>query len=286
MKKKLEKMFTSPVFTVTAFALAAVLLITSAVGGARAARTIESDTYAAQVEMQDIGVELLENGEPVAWRIHTASTVDNPTGKDANGRAYNHVEGVLLSKLDPSKFQPGVKYQEVLTFRNPASEENNISAIDEYIRVTVRKYWAETEIDEDGNAKLTNPIKKRRDLDPGLIELHFTGDSKWVEDTSADDPDGNPDNNEYRVFYYKDVLTPGGKATNPLTDYIMINGDIAHMVDQEIVSTTEDGYTVFTTTYAYNGLAFCVECEVDAVQNHNWQKAARSAWGNNWTDIG
>ena len=34
-------------------------------------------------------------------------------------------------------------------------------------------------------------------------------------------------------------------------------------------TATENGYTTITTTYDYDGLQFCVEASVDAVQEHN-----------------
>ena len=38
-------------------------------------------------------------------------------------------------------------------------------------------------------------------------------------------------------------------------------------------------YTTITTTYDYDGLQFCVEASVDALQEHNAEDAILSAWG-------
>ena len=38
-------------------------------------------------------------------------------------------------------------------------------------------------------------------------------------------------------------------------------------------------YTTITTTFDYDGVKFCVEARVDAVQDHNAEDAIWSAWG-------
>ena len=67
--KKLKKMIASPVTTVAAFAVAAGLLLFSSIGGARAALTYFSDDYAANIQLHEIGVTLVENGAPVEGEL-------------------------------------------------------------------------------------------------------------------------------------------------------------------------------------------------------------------------
>ena len=44
-------------------------------------------------------------------------------------------------------------------------------------------------------------------------------------------------------------------------------------------SRENGGYTTIKTVYAYDGVEFVVEVEVDAVQDHNAEDAILSAWG-------
>ena len=67
--KKLKKMIASPVTTIAAFAVAAGLLLFSSIGGARAALTYFSDDYAANIQLHEIGVTLVENGAPVEGEL-------------------------------------------------------------------------------------------------------------------------------------------------------------------------------------------------------------------------
>ena len=67
-RKKLNKKLASPVVTIALFAAAAAMLLGSTIGGARAALTYYSESYTSRVQMYNIGISLLENGERMAWR--------------------------------------------------------------------------------------------------------------------------------------------------------------------------------------------------------------------------
>ena len=107
--KKLKKMIASPVTTIAAFAVAAGLLLFSSIGGARAALTYFSDDYAANIQLHEIGVTLVENGAPV--------------------------EGELLKGLlaEGEELKLGTAYQEQLNVYNSG-------VINEYVRVSIHKY--------------------------------------------------------------------------------------------------------------------------------------------------
>ena len=113
--KKFKKILASPITTIAAFVLAAGLLLFSSIGGARAALTYFSDDYAANLQLQEIGVTLVENGAPA--------------------------EGELLKGLlaEGEQFKPGVSYKEQLNVYNSG-------VINEYVRVSIHKYW----LDENG----------------------------------------------------------------------------------------------------------------------------------------
>lgn len=243
--KKIRDFITSPAATLTAFVLAVALLLFSSVGGARAALAYYSETYRTQVQMQDIGVTLVENGANVSWRDYDTNDRDG---------SWDENIGPLLSKMlkKDEKLKVGARYPEELAVHNSGT-------ISQYVRVSIYKYW----LDAEGN--------KMRDLSPDLIDLHLTniGGGGWLEDEEASTP-------ERTVLYYSRLLA--SDETSPLfADSIAIDGMVASKVTQ--TSETKDGFTTITTNYDYNGVQFCLEAKVDAVQDHNAQDAIWSAWG-------
>ena len=240
---KFRKFLTSPVTTIASFALAAALLLTSGIGGARAALTYFSENYTSRVQMYDIGVSLLENGTKVSYRDYDSA---------ADG-SWNEATGALLGKMvgENETFKLGVAYPEALTVQNTGN-------INQYVRVSIYKYW----LDKDGN--------KMQTLSPDLIDLRLvnTG-SKWLIDQAATTA-------ERTVLYYNSLLRAGATSA-PLSDTITVDGTLATKVTQ--TETKVDGGTKITTTYDYDGVSFAIEATVDAVQEHNAQDAILSAWG-------
>lgn len=219
-----KKLVGSTLSTVALFAIAAALIIGGAVGVTKAAPTYVSNNYRAEVEVPDLGTALVENGEDVGD------------------------EGLLQGITGNVK--PGKKYDEVLAVRNTRNS-------DEYVRVTVRKYWT----DKDGN--------KLRDRDTDLIDLEFDTTGGWtIDDGSTTD--------ERTVLYYAHVL-PVGRTSDPFTKSLTISKDLPVLVTQEREEV--DGGTVITTTYTYDDVLFVVEADVDAVQTHSPVEAILSAWG-------
>ncbi len=225
--KKLKKMIASPVTTIAAFAVAAGLLLFSSVGGARAALTHFSDDYAANIQLHEIGVTLVENGAPV--------------------------EGELLKGLlaEGEELKLGTAYQEQLNVYNSG-------VINEYVRVSIHKYW----VDSEG--------EKIRTLSPELIGLNLVNlGTDWLIDQEAS-------TRERTVLYYNKLLA--SQSETPLfADKLTIDGSIADRVGE--TRETSGGYTTITVTYEYDGARFCIEAKVDGVQEHNAQDAIWSAWG-------
>ena len=222
--KKFRDFLSRPSVTIALFALALVLLGGSTVGGARAALTIESADYNAQVQTSKIDVVLMENDEDVKGA--KALLTDIPKGKD-----------LVFGK----------KYTEKLQVRNTGS-------IDEYVRVSVYKYW----LDEKGN--------KFPEMDSSWIDLKFVTENGWTIDEAST-------TEERTVLYYSPVLAPG-EISNPFLESLAIAEDAARTVIQ-------NNGTVITTTYFYNGKSFCLDVYVDGVQTHSADKAKLSAWGVN-----
>ncbi len=219
----MNKLLRSPKATVVLFALAAALLAFGGINAIQAAPRIESADYRAQVQLTNINVAVTENGNVVEG------------------------DGTLLKDLAASgDFKIGKTYDEVLAVRNTKhpSSQNEGAGIDEYVRVSVYRYWT------DDNGKAVN-------LNPGYIELNWREDNGWTIDKEASTP-------ERTVLYYKDVVPVDGD-TKPFADTITINSAVSTAMN--------------SGNYAYENVHFHVKVTADAVQTHNGTEAMTSAWG-------
>lgn len=245
MNKNVKKV---PLSVILMFAVAAVLLVFSTVGGARAALSITSGEYDATLSMDYIGITLVENGNEVNFRNY-------PGGNETKGSDM----GELKFGQDGEDFKFDQTYDEVLKVKNSGT-------IDEYIRVTVTKYWA----DEQGN--------KDVNLDPELIDLKFdtnnVGSGKaWFEDTTQH-------TKERTVLYCANPIAPNAESA-AFTTNITVKNAVKTKVTQTKETSEVDGKTVtkITTTYDYGDKYFHVEIKADGVQTHNPAAAMQSAWG-------
>jgi hypothetical protein len=266
MMKKFSKWITSPTATIALFAVAAGLLLFSTIGGAYAALTYFSETYNGQVELQDIGVTLMEKGEhddaakAVAYRDYTKDTQDD--WKETEGETHT---GVLLSGMlaEDEVFVPGKAYKEEISCANTGS-------IDQYVRITLCKYWTDPEGNKVFTKKDENDLTTP-ELTPDLIKFTFPNASSWILDTQ-----NSSETEERQIYYYNKLLAAGSDTTNtPLTGTLTVDPSVTLRVTKTI---SDDGKTI-TTSYDYDGWQFCVEATVDAVQDHNAVDAIKSAWG-------
>jgi len=265
----LHRVLLSPMTTIGAFALAVVLLGISGIGGARAALQYYSENYESHLEMYDIGVSLLENEDRVSFRDY----VQNSDGvwSETEGTLLTHMLDAIGENGEPVKDENGnivteelkigddYKYKEELSIMNSGS-------IDQYARVSIYKYW-----EKDGK-KLTN-------LSPDLIHLNFVNCDGANADWAIDE---NASTDERTVLYYRHLLK-AGETSSIFTDTLSIDGMLASKktVHKSEPITDKDGRkkTVITTSYDYDGVRFCIEATVDAVQEHNVSDAILSAWG-------
>jgi hypothetical protein len=236
---KIRDFLGKPAVTAVLFLLAAVLLGTGTLGGTRAALNEYSEIYESQVSMTHIGVGILENDKPVSGE----NAMLKDFLKDENGKT--------------SPLVVGKKYVERLAVVNATDEDG----IDQFVRVTVRKYW----VDKDGN--------KEPALDSDWIKLGFVTGNGWTIDPNAT-------TEERTVLYYGSVLHPG-EVTTPFMDSVTIDNEIITKVTQ--TTTQENGLTTITTTFDYDGVQFVLVASADAIQTHNAVDAAKSAWGVNVT---
>ncbi len=249
----LKNLLRSPLATIGLFVVAAVLIGFGGINAVRAAPSIPSTWFGAQVELDDIDVALTERCGK------TEASVSNEDARPVHGKGALLQKELLLAdqSIESGDIVIGKKYDEILGVRNTKNSLNNDGGDDgeriikEYVRVTVYKYWVR--IDENGNEV------KATDLDPDYINLHFVTDnddpsSKWSEDDSAH-------TSERTVLYYADIVNPS-ESTEPFTDTLSIDSDVLKHDE-------------------YKDATFRIEAVVDAVQTHNGSEAMMSAWGNN-----
>ena len=205
--KKRKKSF--PKITVLLLAASAVLLVGSGVGSARAALTYYSENYSAQMNMQSIGVSLVENDTVVSSRDYVSDDQWEGT-----------TEGTLLANMlgEDETFTPGKRYDEAISVKNSGN-------IDTFVRVILTKSWQDAE------------GKKNTSLSPDLIELNFLTDNGWVIAEDQSTP-------ERTVLYYTKAL-PVGESTTALSDTIRVNEAIA----QDVTKTVEGNTIRYTYKY-------------------------------------
>lgn len=267
---KLTKFFTSVPGIVLVFVIAALPLIFGGIGSARAALTYYSDTYQSQVSMKNIGVQLNElddNGDfhPVTMRTFDANTADGLVWDEG---ARNNYSGHLLNYMNAPEFnlELGRKYHEEIS-------ATNTGKIDQYVRITVYKYW----LNGDNQIVKAADVSKSHAISPELIKINYINvdNGIWIEDLSARTL-------ERQVFYYHKLL-PVGEKTESLTESISIDSDFMKYVNvtvSESTSEDENGNKKIEKEFNYDSpYTFVLRADVDAVQTHNAYPAIKSAWG-------
>ena len=246
----IKSVLRSPITTAVLFVAAVALILGGTIGGARAVLNIQSHDYVAQAQLTEIHVALTENG-----------TIRENMDQDAHIHADAGYQHTLLNDLvsqTEGELVVGHTYKEELAARNVGDGSATGTGIDQYVRVTVYKYW----VDSNG--------KKVQSLDPSLIDLHFVetqqAHGKWTVDTASS-------TGERTVLYYSTILAPQNGAhdgllsdSDPFTDTLTIS-------DKVLTEKAADG------SLMYKGCKPEIKVVVDAVQTHNASDAKTSAWG-------
>ncbi len=246
----IKSVLRSPITTAVLFVAAVALILGGTIGGARAVLNIQSHDYVAQTQLTEIHVALTENG-----------VIRENMDEDAHIHADAGYQHTLLNDLvsqTEGELVVGHTYKEELAARNVGDGSATGTGIDQYVRVTVYKYW----VDSNG--------KKVQSLDPSLIDLHFVdtqqAHGKWTIDTASS-------TGERTVLYYSTILAPQNGAhdgllsdSDPFTDTITIS-------DKVLTAKAADG------SLMYKGCKPEIKVVVDAVQTHNASDAKTSAWG-------
>ena len=241
-------------FTKRSLALLLAALVLLGIGGFgtawAASPAIRGEYYNAWFYLNHLQVHLLENGRDVCGGHN-----------DLNGSAK--ISGQLVqylgyeSKSKLGEVEPGRKYKEEIAARNG-------SDIPIFLRLTMRKYWIDTATGE----KVSN-------LSPNRIRLTY-GDQAYNAGAWQINPAET--STESATYYYTTTLGAGAD-TAPLFDTLVIDDEVAQI--EEVTTRTEGNKTIYKYKYHYDGYAFFIEADVQAIQTHNVMDAIHSQWGVN-----
>ena len=264
--------------------LAATVLLFGMGGftGTKAALTYFSEDYTAGFELDHLQVHLIENGTDVCHdnnkSIYTVHRTDDKVAQEKKEKYRGNLVEYLGYKNDthygdtaayklgtPGRVDPGRTYKEEISAKNG----NNV---DEYVRMTVRKYWVRT--DEEGASS-----SKDTRLSPELIRLTY-GDKDY--NTSAWQLNSKESTEESDTYYLKKVLA-ANESSPLLFDSLTIDKSVADKanmtVKEEEKTEGEQTVKVITYSYVYDGYTFYIEADVQAIQTHNADDAVKSLWG-------
>ena len=239
-------------------ALGIVLIAAGAMGAFAVTASglpFESDDYTATFYMNHLQIHLLENGKDVCDGQNTINGSAKITGQLAKDLGAS---GKTLGKADPGRV-----YKEEIAARNGQN-------VPVYVRMTVRKYWVKANADgTEGD--------KTPDLSPSQIHLTYGAD-----DYNSTNWFINPEEStsESATYYYRHQLDSSAD-TEPLFSRLMIDGSLLsdkYMTAEESKDEST-GVTTITYTYTYDGYAFIIKADVQAIQTHNANDAIHSQWG-------
>ena len=259
--------------TLALLAVTLLLIAGGSITGSKAALTYFSEDYIADFKLDHIQVHLIENSRDVCEGKNGDDSVHGTyTGvKKVKGNLLNYLgykadlytedTAAYQIKHTLGEVEPGRTYKEEIKARNGQN-------IPQYLRLTVKKYWVDTKTG-----------KKDTRLDPKLIKLSYSGNSynagPWIRNKAESTP-------ESETYYYSKIL-PKEEDTPPLFDELTIDASIVDEANMTVDSkTTQSGnkkVTVYTYSYDYNGYAFYIEADVQAIQTHNINDAISSLWG-------
>lgn len=255
----MKKFWRSTAMTVLLFVLAIGLLSAGTIGGTQAALSARSSNYYSALDLDHIGVALYENGVKVDERTFTDSVDGAPVSTGS--------KELTLDLGSDSEIKIGKQYPFAITAENTGT-------IDQYVRVTIRKYWVDStgaKVQDTSYLPRYVLLDYKNQTDTADRQRDSYNETYWIRDESAH-------TDERDVYYYKGILPWGSSnVTEPLFSDLSISKYAAKDV---VVKTTTVGNTTMTEyQYAYNDYSFVVEAVVDAVQTHHASAAITSAWG-------
>ena len=237
-----------PKLLIVLFALTFVLLTVTTISGARAALNDRLEENDVNMTVKNIGVTLLSSLDDKEYTEVNTKTWDS--GKEE--WVETNEEGSLFANTDLDISSDNTVYVKAA----------NAGTIDEYVRMIVYKYWTSSDGEKD------------TDLSADYISIDGSG-SGWTK--------GKDISNEKSVYYFNMPLSPDAEdaqfenETSALKLDISLDSGIKKNYKKTV--TEKDGKTITKYEYQYDGKSFVIEVEVDGIQFHNADKAAKSAWG-------
>lgn len=241
--------------------IAAVVLLVGGVIGAFAASgagpLLRSDDYQAWFYMNHLQVHLLENGRDVCGGHNTLDGESKVSGELVQYLGYSS-DGETDNL---GSVEPGMLYKEKIAARNGQD-------IPIYVRMTIRKYWVI--VDDDNVAQ-----EKAPDLSPEKIHLTYGSQPYNSDDWFVNEDEST---SEMKTYYYRKQVEPDDD-TSDLFDSLIIDKKLAEKEEESRTTDEETGVTKITYKYKYNGYAFIIKADVQAIQTHNIEDAIHSQWG-------
>lgn len=217
----------------------------------------ESEDYNAWFYMNHLQIHLLENGRDVCGGHNTLDGDSKVSGDLVQYMGYESKDG----KDYLGSVEPGMLYREEIAARNGQD-------IPVYVRLSVRKYWVIA--NEDGTAG-----DKAPELSPEKIHLTF-GDKDYNTDSWFINEKESTD--EQKTYYYKTQLAANAD-TEPLFDSLVVDNSLVRKEETSRETDPETGVTTIKYKYTYDGYAFVIKADVQAIQTHNAEDAIHSQWG-------
>ena len=251
----------SKILTLIPVIIAVLLMFAGAAGTLAVTASglpFQSDDYEATFYMNHLQIHLLENSRDVCGGQNTLNGETKVTGGLLTDLGY---QDEVLGTADPGRY-----YSEVIAARNGQD-------VPVYLRMTVRKYWVD--VNEDGTAGDKSPV-----LSPKLIRLAFGSEAYNSEYWFLNEEEST---SETAVYYYRTELA-ASSDTEPLFNSLVIDSKIMDKYTDTVTTEPDPEnpnltVTIHTYTYKYDGCAFVIKCDVQAIQTHNAEDAIHSQWG-------
>ena len=143
--ERIRNLMHSGAGTVIMFLIAVGLLLGGGIGAARAVKFYQAEgEYDVKIDLYHIKVKILENGTEPEGGVLLQNLLDQ-NSSEGTGKAgaddTNTAEAKKVLELDKV-------YTEEITVLNPNGEGADTDEIDEYVKVTVTKYWEKNSTDD------------------------------------------------------------------------------------------------------------------------------------------
>ena len=223
----------------------------------------ESKDYKAQFYLNHLQVHLLENGKDVCGGKNTLDGESKVSGDLMKDLGYSRAENTDGKEVLGS-VEPGKVYAEKIQAKNGQD-------VPVYVRVTIRKFWMKEVKGNDGSTELV----KATDLSPNMIRLKYGSEAYNKGGWFINE---NESTAEQTTYYYKHQVA-SEDVTEPLFNNLSIDTTVMKRTELPPVVNNKTGVATIKYQYDYDGYAFFIKADVQAIQTHNANDAIHSQWG-------